>query len=132
MTARCAETGEDIVSYPQRISLPAAEAHGNQIDADAVEDYAGALIGQRLASEPLMLAHTAEALRSGTVVLPDDCAIEFQELSGNDRVERLAGESWDSMDADDKRLLVLAMIDSVVVDPDGETVADRVETPWRF
>jgi hypothetical protein len=46
VAARCAETGEDVVSYP------------------------------------LLLTRTAEALRRGTVTLPDDCAVEFQELGG--------------------------------------------------
>ena len=60
VAARCAEIGEDVVSYLQRILLPAAEAHGNKIDADAVEDYVGALIDQRFANE-LLLTHTAQA-----------------------------------------------------------------------
>ena len=55
ITAHRAETGEGVASYLQRVSLPAAGAHGNAIDADAVEDYAGALIGDRLAAEPLLL-----------------------------------------------------------------------------
>ena len=131
VAARCAETGEDVVRYLQRISLPAAEAHGNQIDADALEDYVGALIGQRLADEPLLLTRTAEALRRGTVTLPD-CAVEFQELGGSVRLQELADQAWDDMDADDQRLLVLALIDSVFVDPDGETVAERVHVSWRF
>ena len=50
ITAHCAETGEDVASYLQRVSLPAAGAHGNAIDADAVEGYVGALIGDRLAA----------------------------------------------------------------------------------
>lgn len=68
----------------------------------------------------------------GTVTLPDDCAIEFQELGGSGRLLELAAQAWDDMDADDQRLLVLALIDSVFVDPDGETVAERVHTSWRF
>jgi hypothetical protein len=132
VAARCAETGEDVVRYLQRISLPAAEAHGNEIDANAVEDYVGALIGQRLADEPLLLTRTAEALRRGTVMLPDDCAVELQGLGGSGRLQELTAQAWDDMDADDQRLLVLALIDSVFVDPDGETVAERVHTSWRF
>ena len=132
VAARCAETGEDVVRYLQRISLPAAEAHGNQIDADAVENYVGALIDQRLAEEPLLLTRTAEALRRGTATLPEDCAVEFRELGGSGRLQELADQAWDDMDADDQRLLVLALIDSVFVDPDGETVADRVHVSWRF
>jgi hypothetical protein len=46
VSARCAETGEDVVAYLRQISLPAAEAHGNEIDADSVEDYVGALTPQ--------------------------------------------------------------------------------------
>jgi hypothetical protein len=132
VAARCAEAGEDVVSYLQRISLPAAEAHGNEITADAVEDYVGALIGQRLTDEPLLLIHSAEALRRGTAALPDHCIVEFQESGGADRLQQLVGETWDRMGADDRRLLVLALLDSVFVDPDGETVADRVNAVWRF
>jgi hypothetical protein len=44
VAARCAESGEDVIRYLQRISLPAAEAHGNEIDADALEDYVDALM----------------------------------------------------------------------------------------
>jgi hypothetical protein len=132
VAARCAESGEDVVRYLQEISLPAAEAHGNEIEADALEDYVGALMGQRLASEPLLLARAAEALRRGTVALPGDCAVEFRELGGSVRLQELADQAWDDMDADDHRLLVLALIDSVSVDPDGKTVAERVHTSWRF
>lgn len=132
VAARCAEAGEDVNAYLRRISLPAAEAHGNEIDADSVEDYVGALIDQRLASEPLLLPRTAEALRRGTVTLPDDCAAEFAELGGTSRLRQLADDTWDDMDADNQRLLVLALIGSVFVDPDGETVADRVRIAWRF
>lgn len=78
VAARCAETGEDVIRYLQRISLPAAEAHGNEIGAGAVEDYIGALIDQRLAGEPVLLTRTAEALRAGTAALPGDCAVEFR------------------------------------------------------
>ena len=67
ITAHCAETGEDVASYLQRVSLPAAGAHGNAIDADAAEGYAGALIGDRLAAEPLLLNVAAQALRRGTL-----------------------------------------------------------------
>ena len=132
VAARCAETGEDVVRYLQRMSLPAAEAHGNEIDADAVENYVGALIDQRLADEPLLPTRTAEALRRGTATLPEDCAVEFRELGGSGRLQELADQAWDDMDADDQRLLVLALIDSVFVDPDGETVAERVHASWRF
>ncbi len=132
VSARCAETGEEVVAYLRQISLPAAEARGNEIDADSVEDYVRALIDQRLASEPLLLTRTAEALRRSTVTLPDDCAAEFAELGGSNRLQQLADDAWDDMDADDQRLLVPALIDSVFVDPDGETVANRVHTAWRF
>jgi hypothetical protein len=103
-----------------------------EIDADALEDYVGALIDQRLADEPVLLTRTAEALSRGTVTLPDDCAAEFQELGGSGRLLKLADQAWDDMDADDQRLLVLALIDSVFVDPDGETVDERVHVSWRF
>jgi hypothetical protein len=132
VAARCAETGENVVRYLQRISLPAAEAHGNEIDANAIEDYVAALIDQRLADEPLLLTHTAKALSRNTVTLPGECAAELQELGGSGRLRQLADQPWDDMDADDQRLLVLALIDSVFVDPDGETVAERVHVSWRF
>jgi hypothetical protein len=64
MAARCAEIGEDLESYLQRISLPAAETHGNEIEAYALEDYVDALIAERLATEPQLLTHAAEVLRS--------------------------------------------------------------------
>jgi hypothetical protein len=53
------------------------------------------------------------------------------ELGGSGRLQELADQAWDDMDADDQRLLVLALIDSVFVDPDGETVAERVHASWR-
>jgi hypothetical protein len=132
IAARCAETGEDVASCLQRGSLPAAEAHGNAIDADALEDYVGAIIGDRLAVEPLLLKMAAEALRQRTVGLPDEDAAEFRELGGSDQIEDLAGFAWDDMDAEDQRLLAITLLESVFVDPGGETVADRVRLVWRF
>jgi hypothetical protein len=85
IAARCAEIGEDVVSYLRRISLPAAETHGNEIEADALEDYVDALIAERLATEPLLLTHAAEALRRDSAALPDEDAGEFRELGGSDR-----------------------------------------------
>jgi hypothetical protein len=82
-----------VIRYLQRISLPAAEAHGNEIEADTLEDYVDALMGQRLASEPLLLARAAEALRRNTVTLSGDCAVEFQELGGNGRLQELADQA---------------------------------------
>ena len=87
------------------MSLPAAGAHGNAIDADAAGDYVGALIGDRLAAEPLLLNMAAQALRRGTLALPDRDAGEFRELGGSDRLDELAGHAWDDMDAEDQRLL---------------------------
>ena len=132
ITAHCAETGEDVASYLQRVSLPAAQAHGNAIDADAAGDYIGALIGERLAAEPLLLNVAAEALRRGTVALPDEDAGEFRELGGSDRLDELAGDAWDDMDAEDQRLLAITLLESVLIDPDGEAVADRLSVAWRF
>jgi hypothetical protein len=132
ITARCAETGEDVAGYLRRVSLPAAEAHGNAIDADAVEDYVGALIGDRLAAEPLLLNVAAEALRHGALALPDEDAGEFRELGGSDRLDELAGDAWDDMGAEDQRLLAITLLESVLIDPDGETVADRLSVAWRF
>jgi hypothetical protein len=132
ITADCAETGEDVAGYLQRVSLPAARAHGNAIDAGAAGDYAGALIGDRLAAEPLLLNEAAQALRRGTPALPDEDAGEFRELGGSDRLDELAGDAWDDMDAEDQRLLAITLLESVLIDPDGQTVADRLSVAWRF
>jgi hypothetical protein len=132
IAARCAELGEDVISYLQRISLPAAEAHGNEIEAEALEDYVGALISGRLATEPLLLTHAAEALRSGSVTLPKEEADEFDELGGSARLEELADDKWDDLDPEDQRLIAITLLESVVVDPEGDTVADRLEVIWRF
>jgi hypothetical protein len=132
IAARCAEIGEDIVGYLQRISLPAAEAHGNEIEAEALEDYVDALISERLATEPLLLTNAAEALRSGSVMLPEEDADEFHELGGTARLEELADDNWDDLDPEDKRLIILTLLESIMVDPEGDTVADRLEIIWRF
>ena len=131
ITAHCAETGEDVASYLRRVSLPAAGAHGNAIDADAAEGYVGALIGDRLGAEPLLLNVAAQALRR-TLALADQDAGEFRELGGSDRLDELAGGAWDDMDAEDQRLLAITLLESVRIDPDGETVADRLSVAWRF
>jgi hypothetical protein len=132
VAARCTEIGEDVVSYLQRISLPAAEMHGNEIEADALEDYVDALIAERLAAEPMLLAHAAEALRRGSAALPDKDIDEFRELGGSDRLEELTDGTWDDMDAEDKRLVAITLLESILVDPEGETVADRLSVTWRF
>jgi len=132
MAARCAEIGEDLESYLQRISLPAAETHGNEIEADALEDYVDALIAERLATEPQLLTHAAEALRRGSAALPDEDAGEFRELGGSDRLAELTGDTWDDMEAEDKRLVAITLLESVLVDPEGDTVADRLSVDWRF
>ena len=132
ITAHCADTGEDVASYLQRVSLPAAGAPGNAIDADAAGDYAGALIGDRLAAEPLLLTVAAQALRRGTLALPDEDAGEFRDLGGSDRLDELAGDAWDDMNAEDQRLLAITLLESVLIDPDGETVADRLSVAWRL
>ena len=119
-------------SYLQRSSLPAAEAHGNKIEAEALEDYVDALIAGRLATEPLLLTHAAEALRSDSVTLPEEDADEFHELGGSARLEELANDNWDDLDPEDQRLVVLALLESIMVDPEGDTVADRLEIIWRF
>ena len=132
ITAHCDQTGEDVASYLQRVSLPAAGAHGNAIDADAAGDYAGALIGDRLAAGPLLLNVSAQVLRRGTPALPEADAGEFRELGGSDRLHELAGDAWDDMDAEDQRLLAITLLESVLIDPDGETVADRLSVAWRL
>lgn len=132
IAARCAEVGEDVAGYLQRISLPAAEMHGNQIEADVLDDYVDALMAERLSAEPLLLTHVAEALRCGSVALPDEDADEFRELGGSDRLAELTGDPWDGMDAEDQRLVALTLLESILVEPDGETVADRVSIAWRL
>ena len=133
ITAHCDQTGEDVASYLQRVSLPAAGAHGNAIDADAAGDYAGALTGGRLAAEPLLLLNVAaQALRRGTLALPDQDAGEFRDLGGSDRLDELAGDAWDDIDAEDQRLLAITLLESVLIDPDGETAADRLSLAWRL
>ncbi len=123
------------------MSLPAAEAHGNAIDADAVEDYVGALIGDRLGAEPLLLNVAAQALRRGTLALPDEDAGEFRELGGSDRVDELAGDAWDDTDAEDQRLLAITLLESVAIRAREETrrvkvrqrgaTGTRVDPPLR-
>src|ERR1035441_9278654 len=113
-------------------SLPAAETHGNEIEADALEDYVDALIAERLATEPLLLTHAAEALRRDSAALPDEDAGEFRELGGSDRLEELTDGTWDGMDTEDKRLVAITLLESVLVDPEGGTVADRLSVAWRF
>ena len=132
ITAHCARTGQDVASHLQRVSLPAAGAHGNAIDADAAGDYAGALIGDRLAAEPRLLNVAAQASRRGTLALPEQDAGEFRDLGGGDRLDQLAGDAWDDMDAGDQRLLAITLLESVLIDPDGETAAGRLSVAWRL
>ncbi len=132
IVARCIELGEDVATYLQRISLPAAEAHSCEIDADALEDYIDALIAERLAGEPLLLARAAETLSSGSTTLSGEDISEFCELGGNDRLAELTDVSWDNIDAEDKRLVIIALIDCVLVASEGDTVADRVSITWHL
>lgn len=132
IVARCAETDEDPSSYLQQVALPAAEAHGNEIDADAAEDYVGALLAARLDTEPALLTHAALALRTGSAVLDEEAADEFRELGGSARLEQLSGASWDDLDAEDQRLVIITLLESILVDVDGGTVADRLSVTWRF
>jgi len=132
ITARCTETGENVTTYLQRIALPAAEAHGNDIDANVLEDYVGTLLAARLDAEPALLDHAALALRNGSTALDEEVTDEFRELGGSARLEELTGARWDALDDEDQRLIVLTMIESVFVDPEGDTVADRIRIVWRF
>ncbi len=131
IVARCTAFGEDVTSYLQRISLPAAEAHGCEIEADAVENYVDALIAERLANEPMLLTRAADALCRGFAVLPDEDIDEFRELGGSDRLAELADAIWDDIDDDDKRLVILVLIEVILVGS-GDTVADRVNITWRL
>jgi hypothetical protein len=132
ISTRCAEAGEDVGVYLRRVSLPAAEEHGNEIEADAVEDYVGALIDNRLSGEPRLLADVAAALRRGDVTLPDESADEFDELGGSDQLKELGGHAWDDLEFGDQRLLIITLLESVLVNPNGTTVGDRVRVVWRF
>jgi hypothetical protein len=122
--ARCIELGEDVVAYLQQISLPAAEAHGCEIDADALEDYVDALIAERLAGEPLLLTRAAEALSSGSTTLSDEDISEFCELGGNDRLAELTDVSLAER--------VIALIDCILVASEGDTVSNRASVTWHL
>jgi hypothetical protein len=52
------------IELSPRVALPTAEAHGNEIEGDAVEDYIGVLLAARLDTEPLLLTQAAIALRT--------------------------------------------------------------------
>lgn len=132
VVTRCDEFGEDVASYIREVSLPAAEAHGNEIDADAVDEYMMALIDDRLAAEPQLLDRAAQNLSQSADALPEELADEFEELGGADRLAELAGATWDDLDEDDQRLVVIALLDAVYVDTEGDTVADRLRVNWRF
>ena len=120
------------MSYLQRISLPAAEAHGCEIEADALDDYVDALVAERLADEPLLLTRATEALRLGSAALDDEDTDEFRELGGSGRLAELNDPIWDDMSAEDKRLVALVLIDCIQVGSEGQTVADRVSVTWRL
>jgi hypothetical protein len=34
--------------------------------------------------------------------------------------------------SEDKRLVAITLLESILVDPEGETVADRLSVAWRF
>ena len=99
----------------------------------------------RLAHDHQQRAHrrwsgrrAAAAERGGAGIAPrharaaDQDAGEFRELGGSDRLDELAGDAWDDMDAEDQRLLAMTLLESVLIDPDGEAVADRLNIAWRF
>jgi hypothetical protein len=132
VTARCDSLGEDVASYIREISLPAAEAHGNEIDADDVDEYIVALIDDRLAAEPQLLTRAAQTLNQEANTLDEELADEFEELGGVARLAELAGATWDDLDDDDQRLVVITLLDAVYIDPEGDTIADRLRVTWRF
>lgn len=128
---RRTKTGESITGYLQRASLPVAEARGNEIDPDDLNEYIIALINNRLDAEPRILKHAA-ALRQGSAIVPQELADEFEYLGGTDRLEKLVGQIWDELDDDVRRLIVLTLFDTIGTNPDGATVAERVQVDWRF
>lgn len=132
VVTRCDRFSEDVASYIREVSLPPAEAHGNEIDADDVDEYIMALIDDRLATEPQLLVRAAQTLSQSADVLAEELADEFEELGGVDRLAELVGATWDDLDEDDQRLVVIALLDAVYVDPEGDTVADRLRVKWRF
>jgi hypothetical protein len=67
-------------------------------------------------------------LRRGTLALPDEDAGEFRELGGSDRLDELAGDAWDDMDAEDRRLLAITLLESVLIGPGRR---DRGRSPER-
>jgi hypothetical protein len=97
-----------------------------------VEDYVDALMAERLTTEPLLITRAAEALRRNFATVPDEDVDEFRELGGSGRLEELTDETWDGMDAEDKRLVAITLLESVLVDPKGGTMADRLRVAWRF
>ena len=97
-----------------------------------MEDYADALVAERLADEPLLLTRAAKELRCGSATLDDEDTREFCELGGGDRLAALTDAVWDDMDAEDKRLVAIVLIDCVLVASEGDTVADRVSVTWRL
>ncbi|HEX5407985.1 MAG TPA: hypothetical protein VFX16_37450 [Pseudonocardiaceae bacterium] len=129
---RCGSAGEEVASYIRELSLSPAEAHGNDIDADDVDEYIVALIDDRLAAEPQLLTHAAQTLNQSTHALDEELADEFDELGGVDRLAELASASWDDLDEDDQRLVVITLLDAVYIDPDGDTIADRLRVTWRL
>jgi hypothetical protein len=132
VATRCGSLGEDVASYIREISLPPAEAHGNEIDADDVDEYIVALIDDRLAAEPQLLARAAKTLNQSALTLDGELAGEFEEFGGVDRLAELVGATWDDLDDDDQRLVVITLLDAVYIDPEGDTIADRLRVIWRF
>lgn len=132
VATRCDSLGEDVTSYIREISLPSAEAHGNEIDADDVDEYIVALIDDRLAAEPQLLARAAKALNQTARTLDGELADEFEDLGGVDRLAELVGATWDDLDDADQRLVAITLLDAVYIDPEGDTIADRLRVAWRF
>ncbi|MGQ7297919.1 hypothetical protein [Quadrisphaera sp. KR29] len=128
--ARAEAEGQDWQDDVQRHAHGEACGCHNEIDADVVEDHVEACLAARLSADPDLLRSAASRLRrKGS--LPRAVAEEFADLGGTARLEALAGTDFHDLDDDDARLVVLALLDAVMINPDGATVAERVELRWR-
>lgn len=132
LIARCEQTGEDVVEHLRDMALPAAMDHGNDIDADDADEYVLALIAERLDTHPGLLTGAAAAISQDPEAALGEFTEEFEELGGAERLEQLHGETVPDMDDDDLRLLFLVMLESAAINPDGATVAERIQVNWRF
>lgn len=104
------------------------------IDADVLDGYVSDLVLGRLESEPGLVARAIAAVDAHG--LPNDyLAGELEDLESDPDVLRdvlrASRETWDSLDPDASRLLVIYLIDRVVIGPSGQPVEQQVTIDWR-